>query len=152
MSELSMKQDVRMQDRRRRVRDIPMVQNFTLVWLDGNIDESDEDFQQSLTQLRRIVTKIDTFINVDPCLDYIQSIDDVHVFLIISGALGQAAIPDIHHLSNIDSIYVFCGNKVKHEQWATNWSKIAGVFTKIDKLCKKLKQDTELPGSNCYPY
>ena len=151
MAELSTEQDPRMQNRRRRVREIPMVQNFTLVWLDGSIDESDEDFQHSLTQLRRIVTKIDTFINVDSCLDFIQSIDDIHVFLIISGALGQAAMPDIHHLSNIDSIYVFCGNKVKHEQWATDWSKIAGVFTKIDKLCKKLKQDTELLDRTAIP-
>ena len=144
MSELGDRRNSAMRDPRQRAREISMVQNVTLVWLDANIDLSNEDFQHSLTQLRRTVTKINTFTNVDPCLDFIQSINDIRVFLIISGALGQTTMPRIHHLSNIDSVYVFCSNKAKHEQWAGDWAKIAGVFNKIDQLCKKLKQDAEL--------
>lgn len=132
------------QNRRQRISEIAMVQNVTLVWLDAKIDDSQKDFQHSLTQLRRIVTNIDTFIDVEECLDHIQSIDDIHVFLIISGALGQSTMPHMHHLSNIDFIYVFCGDKAKQEQWASGWAKIAGVFTNIDQLCKQLKQDAEL--------
>jgi tetratricopeptide (TPR) repeat protein len=119
------------------------VQNFTLIWLDSNIDESNRDFKHSLTQLRQIVNTIDTFIDVDTCVDFLTQIKDEKVFMIVSGAIGQSAIPVIHDLSQVDSIYVFCGNKLKHEQWAKEWSKVKGVFNQTDQICDTLKRDTE---------
>ena len=50
-----------------------MVQNFHLVWLDGSIDESNDDFRSSLTKLREVVN---TFIDVDECIDFISSIPE----------------------------------------------------------------------------
>ena len=50
------------------------VQNFALLWLDSNTDESDQDFQHSLSQLRSIVATIDTFTDVDRCLDFLNQI------------------------------------------------------------------------------
>ena len=119
------------------------VQNFTLLWLDSNIDELDQDFQNSLSQLRSIVTTIDTFTNVDRCLDFLNQIEKVKVFLIISGALGQSTLPHIHDRPELDSVYVFCGHKARHAAWAKEWAKIKGVYTKIDELCEILKSDTE---------
>ncbi|CAF4430936.1 unnamed protein product, partial [Didymodactylos carnosus] len=58
-------------------------------------------------------------------------------------ALGQSTVPNIHHLPQLDSAYVFCRNKTKHEQWTKEWSKVKGVFTGIDLICDRLKQDTQ---------
>jgi tetratricopeptide (TPR) repeat protein len=43
-------------------------------------------------------------------------------------------------MSQVDSIFIFCGNKEWHEQWAKEWPKIRGVFTKISPICEALKQ------------
>ena len=97
------------------------VQNFILIRLDSNIDETQPDVEQSLTQLRCIVTTINTFTNVDRCLDFLNQLEKVKVFLIISGALGQSTLPLIHDRPELDSIYVLCGNKAKNEALAEQW-------------------------------
>src|SRR3984957_16921242 len=122
---------------------IRIAQNFTLIWLDSNINESDIDFKYSLTQLRQIVNTIDTFTDADQCVNFFIELKDEKMFIIVSGALGQSIVPLIHDVSQLDSIYVFCGNKSKHEQWAKEWTKVKGVFTKIDMICDTLQRDTQ---------
>lgn len=121
-----------------------MVQNFLLIWLDANNNDSNQDFQRSRTILRRIIKRIDIFVHRDQCLDFIRSIEKIQIFLIISGVLGQSLVPEIHDQSEIEYIYIFCGNKAKHQQWSNVWPKIRGVFTDIDKICEILKTDAEI--------
>ncbi|CAF4770396.1 unnamed protein product, partial [Rotaria socialis] len=40
----------------------------------------------------------------------------------------------------VDAIYIFCGNKARHEPWAKDWPKIRGVFTSIKPICESLKK------------
>jgi hypothetical protein len=60
--------------------------------------------------------------------------------MIISGSLGQDIVPRVHNMSQVDSIFIFCGNKKHHKQWAKEWPKIKGVFTEIAPICESLKQ------------
>src|SRR5690349_8431569 len=55
-----------------RVQPQDLIQNFLLIWLDSNLDESNQDFCNSLTKLRRTVDTIETFRDVDECLKYIS--------------------------------------------------------------------------------
>ncbi|CAF5083701.1 unnamed protein product, partial [Rotaria sp. Silwood1] len=66
--------------------------------------------------------------------------DDEKVFVISSGAFGQHLVPEIHDIPHLDTIYIFCGNKARHEQWVKQWSKIRGVFTSIKPICELLKK------------
>jgi tetratricopeptide (TPR) repeat protein len=66
--------------------------------------------------------------------------DNEKACMIISGALGQHIVPRVHTMSQVDSIFIFCGNKKYHEQWAKDWPKIKGVFTEIKPICEALKQ------------
>ena len=54
--------------------------------------------------------------------------------------LGQDIVPRVHTMSQVDSIFIFCGNKKYHEQWTKDWPKIKGVFTEIKPICEALKQ------------
>jgi hypothetical protein len=63
--------------------------------------------------------------------------------MIISGSLGQHIVPRVHNMSQVDSIFIFCGNEKHHEQWTKEWSKIKGVFTKITPICEALKQASQ---------
>ncbi len=69
-----------------------IVQNFTLLWLDSNIDERDADFKNSLTQLRRIVNTINTFTNPDQCMSFLTEIKNEQAFMLVSGAFSQPII------------------------------------------------------------
>jgi hypothetical protein len=62
---------------------IRIIQNYTLLWLDSNIDENNFDFKNSLTQLRRIVNSINTLTNPDQCVEFLNRIKEGNVFMIV---------------------------------------------------------------------
>ena len=120
-----------------------IVQNFVLLWLDSNINKSNDDYNNSMTQLRKIVNTIDTFTDTDQCVGFLSDIKDEKVFILVSGDIAQSIVPRIHDTSQLDSIYVFCVKKSKHEQWVKQWAKVKGIFTEIDSLCNTLKRDAQ---------
>jgi tetratricopeptide (TPR) repeat protein len=117
-----------------------MVQNFHLVWLDGSIDETNDDCRNSITKLRQVVNAVSTFVDVDQCIDFINGIQEERAFVIFSGALGKTTVPIVHDKPQVNTIYIFCGNKGHHEKWAKEWPKVAGVYTDIKPICEALKQ------------
>ena len=129
--------------RPQRLLDAQLVQNFHLVWLDGNIDESNGDFRNSITKLRQVVNTVNTFINVDECIDFINNVQEERAFIISSGALGKTTVPVVHDKPQVNTIYIFCSNKARHEKWAKEWTKVAGVYTDIVSICAALKQATQ---------
>jgi tetratricopeptide (TPR) repeat protein len=124
-------------------RRIKMVQNVLLIWLDSNIDDNDEDCRNTVNQLRRVVNTIDKFTDGEECVEFIESMIDEKACMIISGSLGEHIVPRIHDMSQVDSIFIFCGNKKRHEQWSKAWPKIKGIFTEISPICEALKQASQ---------
>jgi tetratricopeptide (TPR) repeat protein len=119
---------------------IRMVQNVMLIWLDSRIDKDNTDCQNTITQLRRTMNDVNTFTDGDQCIQFISTITNNKACMIISGYLGQHIVPHVHNMSQLDSIFIFCGNKKRHEEWTKEWSKIKGVFTEIKSICEALKQ------------
>jgi hypothetical protein len=100
----------------RRRGNISMVQNVILIWLDNSIDEKNSDCQNTLAQLRRIINTVNTFTGGDECIEFITNNSNKEkVCMIISGALGQLIVPLVHNMSQMDSIFIFCGNLQRHE-------------------------------------
>ena len=66
--------------------------------------------------------------------------DKQRAFVVSSGALGRDLVPKIHDTPRVDTIYIFCANKQRHEGWAKHWSKIQGVYTEIKSICDLLKK------------
>jgi len=125
---------------KRRPRIQRIIQNFHLVWLDGNINENDDDCRNSIQKLKQVVNTVNTFVDFDECIDFINKIPEETAFMITSGALGQTTVPAIHNKKQVSVIYIFCGNKDRHEKWAKEWPKVKGVFTDIKPICEALKQ------------
>jgi tetratricopeptide (TPR) repeat protein len=120
-----------------------IVQNFHLVWLDGSIDETNDDCRNSITKLRQVVNTVNAFVDVDECIDFIDGIKDERVFIILPGFLAQTTIITVHEKPQISAIYILCGNKARHEKWTKEWKKVAGVYTDITPICEALKQTTQ---------
>ncbi|CAF2718673.1 unnamed protein product [Rotaria sp. Silwood2] len=119
-----------------------IAQNFLLIWLDAEIDESSDDYLSSIKQLRQTVNIIETFRDTDECIDYISEIQNEKLFLIISGALCQTIVPLIHNIVQLYSIYVFYRKQETHEGWTKDWSKVKGIFTEITPICGSVQQCT----------
>ncbi|CAF3896099.1 unnamed protein product [Rotaria magnacalcarata] len=117
-----------------------MVQNYLVIWVDGNIDENTEDCRNTLAQLRAAVIEVNVCTTPEGCIEFLNEMDDGKAFIISSGALGQHLVADIHSMPKVDAIYIFCGNKARHESWAKDWPKIRGVFTSIKPICESLKK------------
>jgi tetratricopeptide (TPR) repeat protein len=127
-----------------RLLDTRIVLNFSLVWLDENIDEmNNNDYRNSITKLRQIVNNVNTFIDIDQCMDFITDCKEEKAFLVISSEFSQIAVPIIQNISQVSSVYIFCENKVHVEKWAQQWSKIKGVYTDIASICEALQQDAD---------
>ena len=51
-----------------------IAQNFLLIWVDANIDESTEDCQNTLAQLRSVVNDVNIFTQPDEGIDFLNEI------------------------------------------------------------------------------
>jgi tetratricopeptide (TPR) repeat protein len=117
-----------------------MVQNFHLVWLDGRIDElNDDDCRSSITKLQEVVYTVNTFVDVDECIGFITDIKE-KVFMVISGEFSPSIISVIQAILQVSCVYIYSENNVPYEKWAKEWPKVSGVYKDITHICKTLKQ------------
>ena len=86
-----------------------LIQNFLLVWLDANLDESKANFKNSVERLRNIVASIHTFKDIGKCIEFLNEINQEKIFIIVSGSLGRQVVPDFENMPQVQSIYIFCG-------------------------------------------
>ena len=120
-----------------------VLQNFLLVWLDANFNESTADFKKSLKYLRQVVASVETFTDAEECVKFLDQIQKEKAFMIVSGSLGQQVVPEIESKPQLEAVYVFCWNKSAHEAWASKIPKVKGVYTDIELICKALQIDRE---------
>ncbi|CAF0851414.1 unnamed protein product [Adineta steineri] len=116
-----------------------IVHNYLLIWVDTSIDQADKDCQNTLAHLKNVVNDVSLCTEPDQCIQVLKKIDKERAFVITSGSLGQRLVPEIHDIPHLDAIYIFCGNKSRHEGWAQNWTKIKGVHTNIKDICQALQ-------------
>ena len=80
------------------------------------------------------------FNDANTCVQFLNQLNDEKVFLIVSGAVGQQVIPNIHEKVQLDTIYIFCSDKARHDPWAKQWPKIKGVHTELSTILSALQQ------------
>ncbi|CAF1570370.1 unnamed protein product [Rotaria sp. Silwood1] len=119
------------------------LQNFRLVWLDSNLDESKDEYKKIIQYLRHIVISVTIFTDVHQCIDFLNQINDEKVFIIVSGSLGRDLMPEINGLPQLYSTYIFCGNPSVHERWSKTISKVKGVYTRLEPIYTALRIDCE---------
>jgi tetratricopeptide (TPR) repeat protein len=116
-----------------------IAQNFLVIWIDANIDESTQDCQNTLGQLRSVVNDINIFTKPDEAVDFLTEVHGKNAFLIIEGTLGQHILSLIHDIPQLDAIYLFYSNECEHEKWTKEWVKIKGAHTDIKPICEALQ-------------
>lgn len=127
-------------------------ESFVLIWLDQTI-KMNYDTVESEEKLRGIVNSLVTCREISEAIDFMKQVQDQQIFLIVSGELGKQliAVNEIMDSSKIDSVYIFCHDKIKYEKLVQTSNKVRGIFIEIDPLCARLKEDTEQALKNLLP-
>ena len=115
------------------------VQNLVLVWVDADIDPNDSDTLNQLDKLRSIVNDIFLTQQSIECTEFLRGLDTEKAIVISSDSLGQELVPKIHSMINLDTICIFSNNQKFQEHWSKQWTKIRGVHSEIDDLCKTIQ-------------
>ena len=127
--------------RPRRPANARMVQNFHLVWLDESIDKiNNDDCRNSITKLRQVVNTVNTFTDVDECIDFITDIERGTAFMMVSESFSKIIVPVVKDIYQVSSVYIYSENKMSYEKWPQQWPKVKGVYTDITSICVALKQ------------
>jgi hypothetical protein len=106
----------------------------SLVWLDDKADKTEENITAQ-QHLRAIDNNIKVYKGKNECEQFLKfQIRQKPIALIVSGTLGQDLVPRIHHFPQIVSIYVFCLNKVFHQQWAKEYPKVFCIILNISQI------------------
>ena len=121
------------------LRNVRMVQNFHLVWLDGSIDETNDDFRNSITKLREVVNTVNTFVDADQCIDFITDLEEM-AFMVISSDFSQSMISIVQGIHQVSRTYIFCKNNVSYEKPDKEWLIVSEAYTDMTSICKALKQ------------
>ena len=110
---------------------------------------SNADAQHTLEHLRSTVNDLTVFTQLEECVTFLQGIQLEKVFLIVSGSLGQSLVPRIHAMTQIDAIFIFCIDEIRHEEWVKEWTKVKGVFTRIEFISKALAKAAKQCDQDC---
>ena len=123
--------------------DVQRLEGVLLIWLDSNINKKSSDYRKTITELERVVNNVKTFVDGGECIQFIEDRPNEKIFILISGSLGQRLVPQFHDTIQIKCIFIFCGDKQRHEQWAKKWTKVKGIFTDISLIGEALRQASE---------
>ena len=114
-------------------------QSYYLVWLDENINQNDENCHNIIMNFKQIADTIETFIDVDDCIDFITDHSD-EVIMIASKACALQLLPAATSIVQVKSIYIFGQNTTVHTTWTHKCSKLKGSFTDVGSICEILKE------------
>ena len=115
---------------------------ISFIWLDDSV-ESRSDTRGTAKDIQKLVNgQLKTFVDSDECVHYmISDVTEQRIVLIISNKLGPNVVPLIYNLTQIETIYVYCGNRSIAEQWAKAELKVGNIFTKKDLLLAQIRDD-----------
>jgi hypothetical protein len=107
---------------------IEHLETILLVWLDEKkIDNQNDQLKKCL---REYVTYFVNFDDVRSCQQWLKSRPiDEKILLISSGRFGKRIVPDIHDLTSVIGIYIFCWKSEDHLEWTQQYSKVRAVIS-----------------------
>ncbi|CAF1355853.1 unnamed protein product [Rotaria sordida] len=116
---------------------------FCLIWLDANTKVTDN--RETEQKLRSIINRLKKFQDVKQCQQYIEErSQNERVVMVVSGRLGSEIVPSIHKLRQVISIYVYCMDKKRNEQWANKFKKVKAVVVALDELISRIQADHKI--------
>ncbi|UJR16983.1 hypothetical protein I4U23_003881 [Adineta vaga] len=118
-------------------------ESITIIWFDPSIG-SNNDTERTKTRLRQINDYVVYHTDLDVCITYIHSIDKENIFLITAGSCASEILARIFNLDQIDTIFIFCYRQAQYEHLLGQYSKIIGIYVKLDLLCTAIQEQVDI--------
>lgn len=115
-----------------------IVQNFVLIWLDDQPDESTTHFHHSVSLMQTVVNDVHRFQQLDEAIDFLTEIEGTRGFLIVNRSISEQILPLIHDIPQLDNIYILNTHQCQPKEWPQQWVKIRGIYTNISVICEAL--------------
>ncbi|UJR18337.1 hypothetical protein I4U23_005239 [Adineta vaga] len=91
--------------------------------------------------LRKIEDYLETFENVNECVDYITNVQDEKVLIIVSLVSANIPIALLDKIPQIACIYVLSDSKKDEQEWKNASRKVKAVARDILSICSQLRKD-----------
>ncbi|CAF1187209.1 unnamed protein product [Rotaria sordida] len=117
-------------------------ESITIIWFDSNIHSHNltENINERLCEINNYILYYN---EIDPCINYIQSIDKEKIFMITSSKdISQVSI-QINNLPQINSIFIFDFDKNQSNEFDFEHFKFIGFYTDLDNLYSSIKEQIE---------
>lgn len=124
------------------------IPTLRVLWLDANIEKLKKDHSPAFSFLQKLCISLRYFVESDLFVNLLFENTNKRYVAIVSGDMGQSTIPVIHDAPQIQAIFILCEKRAHHEQWTRTWSKVQGVFDRIDNLCQAVEQTLKHPGND----
>lgn len=111
------------------------LQNFVLVWLDPAISKFN-----AFGPLQTVISTIETFTDVDQCVDFLTDVREKKVFLLLSQTIAEKILPLIHDMAQLYAILIVSEDAHLDEK---KWWKVKKVPRDVPSIAKALKEATE---------
>jgi hypothetical protein len=115
-------------------------EDLILIWFASTI-EITEDIEKTMDDLQRLNDDVFFFNKIDLCIDLIKSLKRKKIFLIVSAENAYQSLPNILHLSQLDSIFVYPANRAHYRRLFDDFHKIVNIFNNLDELKISIKEN-----------
>ncbi|CAF1503285.1 unnamed protein product, partial [Adineta steineri] len=117
-----------------------MIHSCLFLWVDGSIEQINEDYENTLKQIRTVTGDVNVFTERDACIDFLTDAqEDIKSFLIVKDTMFQQIMLLINDIPQLDGVYVLNDTEILHEQWVQKCDKVKSIHSNIDDLCQKLQ-------------
>ncbi|CAF1060994.1 unnamed protein product [Adineta steineri] len=127
-----------------------VVENSVFIWLDSTIENS-KSHRNTKSLSRQIARgRLQTFIDRDQCVEQIfENLQEKRIIFIVSNEFGPSVVPAIHECPQVQTIYVYCGNRQIAEEWTKPYTKVTAIFTDKKTLLNKICDDVGVHVRDC---
>jgi tetratricopeptide (TPR) repeat protein len=127
---------------------VTLPQNFIVICFDSNVDQSNENGTNWITEVQRIVDFVTIFTDTDDCVKFLTEVKNEKVLMIVSITFDQSMVPVFEEFAQVDSIYILGSDRTIYETWTDKIMKVKGVFTHIHDICDLLKLNIQASGKD----
>ena len=117
-------------------------ENATLIWFDPVTNTTDD-----IEKIKEDIKNINNFVlyptDITTCIDYMKSITEEKILLIISGKNAFKLLPSIINLPQLDSVFIFPENREEVSRLCDDYFKIVGIFDNANDLIISIKENVK---------
>ncbi|CAF4029824.1 unnamed protein product [Adineta steineri] len=121
-----------------------MTHNCLFLWVDTTghttADQTNEDCEDTLKQIRTIIGDVNVFTERDACIDFLTDAhEDIKSLLVVKDNMFQQIMPLINDIPQLGGVYILNDIKTLDEEWIKKWQKIKSIHSNINDLCQELQ-------------